>query len=295
MDKLAGMEMFVRVVEAGSFAAAAEASGVSPTMAAKHIRTIEDRLGARLLHRTTRRQHLTEVGRLYYERCKKALADVEAAESTALELHASPRGTLRVIAPVNFGTHSLVPALTEYMDRYPEVRVDLTLDDGVAALVDDGYELGIHIGDDVRGELVARPLQPYQRRLAASPAYLAKHGVPTHPRELGEHACLGLSYWRTGRWRLVGPDGETYEATFNGRFTSNQGNALRVAAVCGAGIVLQPEPLLAEALADGRLLPVLPDWSYKPTPMFLVYAPDRRPSAKLRSAIDFLLDRLGDR
>ena len=293
MDKLAGMAMFVQVVDSGSFAAAAAANGVSATMAAKHIRTIEDRLGARLLHRTTRRQQLTEVGRLYYERCKQALAEVALAEASASELQASPRGRLRLVAPVTFGTHSLVPALADYMARHPDVSVDLTLDNRVPDLLNDGYELGIHIGDVEDPNLVARPLRPYRRIMAAAPTYAARHGLPDHPSQLPDHACLGLRYWNVNDWQLVGPDDERCRVRVNSRFTANQGDALRIAALNGLGIVLQPEAVLADDVAAGRLVPVLPDWSYKPSPMFLIYAQDSRPTAKLRSAIDFLLGRFG--
>lgn len=289
------MAMFVRVVESGSFAAAAVASGVSATMAAKHVSAIEKRLRARLLHRTTRRQHLTDVGRLYYERCKLALAEVDLAEASASELHASPRGRLRIAAPVSFGSESLVPALTDYLDRHPDVDIELSLDNRSPDLVGDGYELGIHVGEVVDPSIVARPLRPYRRVLAAAPDYLARHGRPRSPEDLGAHACLGPSYWRRGHdsWRLVGPGGATVDAPVRGRFTANQGGALRVAALHGAGIVLQPEMLLAEDFATGRLEQVLPEWSHSPSPMYLIYAQDRRPTAKLRSAIDFLLERFG--
>ncbi|HEY9102344.1 LysR family transcriptional regulator [Chitinimonas sp.] len=288
------MAMFVRVVESGSFTAAAAASGVSPTMVAKHVRTIEQRLDARLLHRTTRRQQLTEVGRLYYERCKLVLAEVALAEGSASELRASPRGLVRMVAPVSFGSQSLVPALADYMARFPEVSVELTLENRLPDLINDGYELGIHIGAIDAVGVVARPLRPYGRILAAAPAYLDRHGVPSHPAQLAAHQCLGLSYWsRHDRWHLLGPAGEICEVVVKGRFTSNQGSALRIAALHGAGIVLQPEVLLADDIAAGRLVRVLPDWSYKTTPTYLIYAQDSRPTAKLRSVIDFLLARFG--
>lgn len=294
MNKLAGMEMFVRVVESGSFSAAAEISQVSATMVAKHIRAIEDRLGTRLLHRTTRRQQLSDVGRLYYERCKHVLADVELADASASELQSTPRGRLRLIAPVSFGSHSLVPALREYMDLHPGVSIELTLDNRRPSLLDEGFELGIHIGDIDEPGLVARPLQPYRRQLAAAPDYLARHGQLERPEQLAAHECLGLSYWRRhDRWRLVGPGGETCNVTVQGRFTANQGNALRIAALNGIGIALQPEAVLADDLAAGRLVPVLPGWSLAPSPMYLIYAQNLRPTAKLRSAIDFLLARFG--
>jgi len=294
MDKLAGMTMFLRVVESGNFTVAAAASGVSPTMVAKHVRTIEQRLGARLLHRTTRRQQLTEVGRLYYERCKRVLSEVALAEASASELQASPRGLVRLVAPVSFGSQSLVPVLADYLARHPEVNVELTLDNRVPDLINEGYELGLHIGDIDTAGLVARPLRPYRRILAAAPSYLAQHGQPEHPEQLNAHSCLGLSYWRHhDRWHLVGPGGEVCAVAVKGRFSANQGGALRNAALHGAGIVLQPEVLLADDLAAGRLMPVLPAWSYRSTPMYLIYAQDSRPTAKLRSVIDLLVQRFG--
>jgi DNA-binding transcriptional LysR family regulator len=294
MNKLANMEMFVRVVESGSFAAAAEASRVSATMVAKHVSEIEQRLGARLLHRTTRRQQLSDVGRLYYERCKQALAEVALAEASALELQASPRGCVRIIAPVGFGSRVLVPALSDYMANYPDVQVELTLDNRKLHFIDGGFELGVHVGEIDAPGLVARALHPYRRVLAASPGYLERCGVPMHPEQLSQHECLGLSYWRrSNHWRLVGPGGAVCDVTVRGRFTANQGNALCIAALHGIGIVLQPEAVLADDLAAGRLLPVLPDWSLLPSPMYLIYAQDARPTAKLRSMIDFLMDRFG--
>jgi DNA-binding transcriptional LysR family regulator len=293
VNKLANMEMFVRVVESGSFAAAAEASRVSATMVAKHINDIEQRLGARLLHRTTRRQQLSDVGRLYYERCKHALAEVELAEASALELQATPRGQLRVIAPVSFGSHILAPALSDYMARYPDVSIELTLDNRRPNIVDGGFELGIYLGEINEPGIVARPLRPYRRILAASASYLDRRGHPEHPEQLSRHDCLGPSYWRRfDQWHLVGPAGATCQVTVRSRFTANQGNALRIAALSGAGIVLQPEAVLAEDLAMGRLIAVLPEWSLVPSPMYLIYAQDARPTAKLRSAIDFLMARL---
>ncbi len=208
MDKLAGMAMFVRVVKCGSFAAAAELSQVSPTMVAKHVSSIERRLGARLLHRTTRRQHLTEIGRLYYDRCERALAEVERAEASATELQANPSGLLRLVAPVSFGSEGLVPALTEFLDRHPDVSIELTLDNRTPDLIEEGYELAIQIGEVTAPGLVARPLRSYRRILAAAPSYLSRHGRPEAPEQLSAHSCRGLAYWRHhDRWHLTGPDG----------------------------------------------------------------------------------------
>jgi DNA-binding transcriptional LysR family regulator len=292
MDKLSGMATFVSVADRGSFAAAAAAADVSATMVAKQIRAIEDRLGARLLHRTTRRQQLTEVGRLYLERCRSALAAVALAETSALELQSTPRGQLRIVAPVGFGSRILAPALADYMAAHPEVDIALTLNDRPEEMVSRGHELGIAIGDLQDVGLVARTLEPYRRSLAAAPAYLAARGHPEHPRDLANHDCLGIMYWRrSDRWELHGPGGEVCDVAVRGRFTSNQGSALRRAAVRGAGIVLQPEHALASDIGAMRLMPVLQAWTYASTPMHLIHAQDRKPTAKLRSAIDFLVER----
>jgi DNA-binding transcriptional LysR family regulator len=294
MDKLSGMAAFVSVVERGSFAAAALAADVSATMIAKQIRAIEDRLGARLLHRTTRRQQLTEVGRLYLERCRQALDAVALAEGSAMELHHKPQGQLRIVAPVGFGSQILAPALVDYMAAHPAVEVALTLNDRPEDMVSRGHELGVVIGDIRDGGLVARALAPYGRTLAAAPSYLADRGQPQHPRDLAEHECLGILYWRRNdRWVLHGPEAQVCEVQVRGRFTATQGSALRQAAVRGAGIVLQPEHALADDIRAKRLVQVLPDWRYTATPMHLMYAQDRKPTAKLRSAIDFLVSRFG--
>ena len=294
MDKLASMETFLLVVERGSFAAAAEASGVSATMVAKQIQAIEKRLGARLIHRTTRRHRLSEVGQLYLERCRVALAGIAHAEASAMELQTSPRGLLRVVAPVGYGGRTLAPVLAKWMSQHPEVSVDLTLNDRPEALVTSGHELGVVIGHLRDQSLVARPLHPYRRILAAAPSYLAAHGTPQHPAELAHHSCLGISYWRYhDRWELVGPANETCTVPVEGRFSASDGGALCKAAAAGAGIVLQPADALADYIAAGQLTQVLPAWALQPTPTQLVYAQDHKQTAKLRSAIDFLVAHLG--
>jgi DNA-binding transcriptional LysR family regulator len=287
------MQMFVRVVEAGSFAAAAEISNVTATMAAKHIREIEQRLGAKLLHRTTRRHQLTEIGALYYERCKRTLHEFDQAESSAAELRTNPRGRLRIVAPVSFGSEKLAPALAEYLEQHPEASVDLTLKNAPVDLMHEDYHLAIHVGDIDSGDLVAHPLHEYRRVLAAAPSYLKRYGLPETPEQLRDHKCLGLSYWRKKEffWTLTGPEGQLRHVPVVGRFTANDGRALRAVALRGVGIVLQPDILLANDLAVGDLIQVLPDWSHVRTPMHLVHGRDQRPTALLRTVIDFLVER----
>lgn len=296
MDRLTSMAVFVRAAEVGSFAAAAPALGMSAPMIGKHVRFLEARVGAQLLHRTTRRQSLTEVGRLFYERCKLVLAEAEAAELLAQDLQAAPRGLLRVNAPVTFGSCSLTPMLTRYMRRYPEVSVDLTLTDRVVDVIDEGYDAVIRIAPLTDSTLIARALKPYRLVACAAPAYLAKHGTPKAPAELAAHECLGFAYWARAPldvWDFAGADGVTHRIKVRSRLTVNTGPALRAAALEGFGITLQPEELLREDLAAGRLVRVLPDYEGPSRPMHILFPASRRPTPKLRSFVDFVAEAFG--
>ena len=289
------MEVFVKAAEAGSFAAAAPALGISSPMIGKHVRFLEERLGARLLNRTTRRQSLTELGRVFYERCKLVLAEAEAAEALAHDLRAAPRGRLRINAPVTFGSYSLVPALSEYMRRHPEVTVDLTLCDRVVDLVDEGYEAVIRMSPLTDSSLVARVLKPYVLIACASPAYLDRRGIPTTPADLERHECLGFAYWArppAGEWEFTRGD-DVQKVRTPARFQTNSGQALRIAALEGMGVILQPEDLLRDDVAAGRLVRVLADYETPALPTHIVFSQDRRPTPKLRSFIDFVVERFG--
>src|SRR6185437_14006150 len=290
MDQLASMTAFVRATELGGFAPAAQTLGISPTMVGLHVRALEDRLGSRLLNRTTRRQSLTEVGRVYYERCRQILSDLEEADRTASQLRAAPRGRLRVNAPVSFGVHALTPVITDYLATYPEVEVDLTVNDRVIDLVEEGFEVAIRVGSLSDSGLVARPLAPYQLVLCASPDYLARFGEPRRPEDLARHNCLAFDRWSAPHvWTFQ--NGEA--AAVRGVLRANNGEALRVAALRGLGIIQQPGVLLAEDLRCGRLIRVLPDYDLPTRPIHLIYLPDRRSTPKLRTFIDFVLERLG--
>jgi DNA-binding transcriptional LysR family regulator len=262
-------------------------------MAAKHVQEIESRLGARLLHRTTRRQSLTEVGRIYLERSKGLLADFDAAEASATELLAEPRGVLRVTAPVVLGTHGLAPLLGEFMVLCPQVSVELALHDRVVDLVDEGFDVALRSGPLPDSGFVARPLAPLRMLLCASPAYLRQHGTPRTPADLAKHECLGFAHWvHKDRWRLVGPAGEE-RAAVKGRLQINNGEALRQAALAGVGILMQSDMLLAGDLAAKRLLRVLPKHAPPAREAHLLYLPDRHPRPKLQRFVDFVLERLG--
>ncbi|CDG81773.1 LysR family transcriptional regulator [Janthinobacterium agaricidamnosum] len=292
MDKLRSMEIFVAVVDAGNFTAAAEAFEMSPVMIGKHIKHLESRLGAQLLTRTTRRQGLTEIGAQYCEQCRLILAHITAAESGAEAMHAVPRGRLKVSVPVTFGSELLAPAVTDYLRSHPEVSLDLNLNDRLVDLVDEGYDAVIRIGKLEDSSLVARPLHPYRMAICASPAYLARHGRPRTPDDLVQHECLDYIHWnKLVRWRLKGETGDS--ALWGGRFRCNNGQALRMAALQGFGVVLQTEILLAKDIAAGRLVPLLQEYVPAPRPMHLLYSRDRQPTPKLTTFIDFVLERFG--
>jgi DNA-binding transcriptional LysR family regulator len=293
MDRLTSMSIFVRVVALGGFAAAAREADMSATMAAKHVQALEAHLGSRLLNRTTRRQSLTEAGQLYYDHCKKLLADLDSADATVSQLRVAPRGTLRVTAPVTFGTRRLAPALADFLRLYPDISIDLTLNDRVIDLVDEGFEAAIRIGHLADSQLLARPLRAYRSVLCASPGYVARKGRPQEPRDLLTHDCLGFSFSGIRcRWRLS-RGGEDQTVTFAPRARANSGESLRQLALAGAGIVLQPEVLLNDDLATKRLIQVLPAWNLPDRPMHLVYVRDRQATPKLRCFIDFVMQRFG--
>lgn len=291
MDRLMCMQVFVRVVEKGSFSATADEFRISSTMVGKHIMHLEERLGARLLNRTTRRQSLTEVGSIYYERCKVALAEVEAADASATALQQVPRGLLRVSAPVTFGANALVGAIGDYLQEYPEVHIELSLNDRVVNLVDEAFDVAIRIGNLPDSSLIARKLAPYRMIACASPSYLAKHGTPQTPAQLVAHNCMGFMYSAAQKhWQFT--DREIINnVQINGNFRVNNGQALRTAALHGMGIIVQPEVLLAEDLASGILVRILPNHQLPSQSMHIVYPSNRNMTLKMKSFIEFIVER----
>ncbi len=293
LDRFTSMAVFICAADRRSFAAAAEVFGISPTMVGKHVRFLEERVGATLLNRTTRQQSLTELGRIYYARCVQLLADAELADACADEMRVSPRGLLKINAPVSFGSARLAPALAGYLSAHPDVALDLTLSDRVVDLVEEGYEAAIRIGALADSSMIARTLQPYRMWLCAAPAYLARAGTPATAQQLAGHDCLGFGYWKkAGVWTLR-KDGHAEDVAVHGRFTVNNGQALRTAAIAGMGIIMQPEVLVGDDVAAGRLLRILPEYALPARPMHLVYLADRRPTPKLRSFIDFIVATFG--
>jgi DNA-binding transcriptional LysR family regulator len=292
MDKLRSMEVFLAAVDTGSFTAAAQRFGISAVMVGKHVRELEQLLDASLLARTTRRQSLTEIGRQYAEQCRTILASIASAEAVAETMRATPRGDLRVTSPISFGIEWLSPALAEYLRAYPEVSVELNLNDRFVDLVEEGFDVAVRIGVLQDSTMVARPLKPYAMCICASPAYLAERGAPRTPEDLAQHECLEFTGWLPQlRWRLK--DQRDGRHVPRSRYRANSSPALRRAALAGFGLIMQAEMTLLPDLAAGRLVRVLDDYLPPPRPMQLVYSRDRRATPKLTSFVDFMLERFG--
>ncbi|MBW7851513.1 MAG: LysR family transcriptional regulator [Rhodospirillales bacterium] len=296
MDALAGMAVYAKVVEAHGFSAAARELGMSKSAVSKQVAALEARLGARLLNRTTRRLSLTDAGAVFHDRCLRLLADAEEAAAAVGSLQAEPRGLLRVNAPMSFGILHLAPAVPEFAARHPDITVDLTLNDRVVDLVEEGYDVAVRIARLPDSTLVARRLAPSRRLLCASPDYLARHGVPQRPADLKGHNCLlyTSATTRPEDWRFTGPDGEV-SVRVSGTLRANNGDVLRAAAVAGLGLALLPSFLAGPDLCAGRLRAVMPDYGDDGGAVYAVYPGGRYLSAKVRAFVDFLAARFGPR
>jgi len=294
MDRLLSMSVFAKAVEAGSFSAAGDALLMSSQLVGKHIQSLEQHLGVRLINRTTRRHHMTEAGLAFYERVKIILAEVEAAEGMAAVSSGTPRGRLRINAPVTFGVHALSKCLPNYLAMHPEVSVDMSLSNRYVDLIDEGIDVAFRVGELSDSGLIARALAPYRLRLCASPSYLANRPAITHPHDLAQHECLGFSHTelRT-RWTFEDKTGEAISVSVAGKLMVDSGEALLMAARAGMGILLQPCELVRDELSSGRLVEVLADFSVAARPFHLLHAPDRRMTPKLRSFIDFAIATFG--
>jgi DNA-binding transcriptional LysR family regulator len=289
MNLLESMQVYVLIVDKGSLSAAAAAMDISATMAGKHLRALEARLGMQLLSRTTRRQHMTPFGEDYYTRCREILRLVEETDAQAQHQHLAPAGTLRISAPVIFGTHALVPALAEYMARYPDVRVDATLTDRVVDLAEEGFEAALRIGTLADSSvLVARALAPYRLMMCASPGYLARHGTPPTCRRLpGINACRSNpAHWHSGcRPMLAGSTMCPRSAADQQRRSAAYGGAAWAGHRAAIGTAAGRR---CRGRAPGA---AVPEHGQAGRPMHVVYAHDRYHSTRLRSFIDFLVER----
>lgn len=293
MDRLDDMLAFIKVVDTGSFTAAADRLGLSKSVVSRRVAELEDRLGARLLNRTTRRLSLTEVGSAFHERCARILADLDEAERAVADLHAAPRGRLRVNAPVSFGVMHLAPAIAAFLERHPAIDMEIDLNDRYVDLVDEGYDLAVRIGRLRDSSLIARRLAPSRMVVCASPAYLERRGVPAQPEDLVQHNCLIYSNVPTAEQWTFRCGAQTRSVRITGTLRTGNGDLLREAAMAGVGIAVLPTFLCGDALASGALFSVLPDAHVAESTVFAVYPQNRHLSPKVRAFVDFLATRFG--
>lgn len=296
MADLAGISVFAAVARLGGFTAAAKTLGLSKSTVSKQIARLENRLGARLLNRTTRRLSLTEIGAAYYERCRRIVEEAEEAELAVTQLHAEPMGTLRINAPVSFGLLHIAPLLPEFMARHPALHVAIEVNDRRVDLIEDGLDVAIRIGDLADSSLVARRLAPCHFAVVASPDYWAHNGIPEHPSELARHNCLNYTLReRPDTWRFQDPGAAQtpVDVTVSGTLSANNGDLLLAAALAGTGIYLCPTFFCGEHLAEGRLQRALVNYPLPAAGIHAVWPPNRHLSAKVRAFVDFLVERLG--
>lgn len=293
IDIVAAMRVFTAVVDSGSFAIAADRLNQSRGMTSRYVAQLEEHLGVRLLHRTTRKLSLTEEGSDYYQRAIQIIASIEDAELSATQTTVDPRGILRISTATGFAIGHLDRAIIAYLQRYPNVEIDLINSERIVDLVDEGFDLAIRVAQQLPPGLIARRLAPVNIALCASPDYLESHGTPTSPDELVEHNCLfySSSTYRN-KWRFY-RDNEEKIIQVKGNFHVNEGIVLVNAALAGMGILYEPDFLVSEHIRQKRLVRILKNWEAEEFSMYAVYANRQFLPLKVRSFIDFLVEYFG--
>jgi len=289
MDRLTSLTAFVRVVDAGGFSAAARKLSMSTTMVSNHVQSLEDRLGARLLHRTTRKVSLTEVGKTYYDRCTQILADLEQADDIAGSSQSIPRGTLRIYTATHIVQY-VGPVVAEFLACYPEVKVDLTMGERTVDMIDEGYDVAVRLTPPPDSSLIVRSLATWRHVLCCSHGYLEAHPRPEQLADLAQHNCIRHELYPFGdEWRFADRKGNPASVRVSGNLVTNSGDTLRLAALHGAGIFLAAGFLVHDELEDGRLVRLLPEYRPVEFAMNAVYPHRHHLSAKVRTFIDMLV------
>lgn len=294
MDKFQEMRVFAAVADSGSFVAAADSLAMSKAAVSRYVSELEQRLGVRLMQRTTRRLSLTQEGEVFLARCRDILAGIEASE-TEISTHSDKAsGLLKISVPVSFGVKHLAPLWSEFLELHPRVSLDLQLADRVIDLVDEGVDLAVRIARLPDSSLVSRQLASTRLVLCASPAYLARRGAPKDPSELAQHEVVAYSLLAIGeQWQFIGPDGPV-TVKVKPRVWTNNGDSCVSAAVGGTGLVLQPTFLLSNELASGQLVEVLPEYRSIELGIYAIYPTRKFVLPKVRALLDFLSTRLVD-
>ena len=274
LPDLEGLAIFAKVVEARSFSGAAEQLGLSKATVSKAVTRVEARLGSRLFNRTSRRLALTDAGRQLADRAAQILAAAEEAEREAMSQSASPRGLVRLAAPMSFGLSQLAPLLPDFCAAYPDITLDLHLSDAMVDLIGDGFDAALRIAAMPDSSLLARRLCAVSLLVVAAPAYLKRRGRPSHPLHLADHACLGYSYAPTpDSWRFTNAAGEVASVRAVGPLRINNGDAMIPALVAGLGISVLPDFIVSDAVKAGRLEVILTDWHLPPSGLNFVTPP----------------------
>lgn len=296
LNRWLAMNVFVKVVEQGSFARAAERMDLSTSAVSRHVAELESHLDTRLLNRTTRRISLTESGQAFYERTLQLLADLEEAEAAASSSTATPRGTIRLTCSINFGVKHLAPAMGCFQARYPAVLFDISVSDRFVDLVEEGLDLAIRIGDIGNPNLIARKIGEMRLVTCASPAYLKRHGTPRRPEDLLRHNCLTYEYAPVrNQWPFRDKGGNDLKVRIAGSVHGNNGELLAAIAAEGVGIAFEPDFIVSPLIKAGKLTPILKHYQPSPYPIYAIYPSRRHLSAKVRSFVDFLVERFADK
>lgn len=294
MDRLTEMEAFATVVDQGGFTDAARKMGISKSAVSKHVSSLEARLGARLLNRTTRRVSPTDIGLAYYDRARRVLNDAGEADNLVTAMQSAPTGILRIAVPTDFGATHLSPVLGEFLGRYPEVSVNMVLKNRYVELISEGFDLAIRMGEMEDSTLRARKICEAAQRLIASPTYLAEYGTPTRIDDLNEHRLLYYSHnASTSVWKITAPSGEQRQVRSSSWFSVNDGQSLLNAAINGLGIAYLPSFLYAPAMKAGQVVDVIPDLPNDIQSLHAVYPAGRYTQPKVRALIDFLVEKFG--
>jgi len=299
MDELSGMRVFVQVVEEGSFSAAARRINASVSSVARQVKTLEDALGAPLLTKTTRQQGLTDAGRMFFERAKAILDDLDRAKRDVSSFQSAVKGSLRVYLRTSAGDEVIVPALPEFLQRHPELEIDVTLADERVDLVTHGIDVAVWLGRLEDSGIVARKLSPSRRVVCGSPAYFRRHGVPEKPADLSRHNCLVYKANRyVGTWRFTRGE-ENVEVPVSGNLQSASSRVLLASALAGLGLMVGQKWMVQSALGSGRLVSVLDGYEVSPTDddtaLYAVYSRNRGLSPKVRAFVDFLVELFRER
>lgn len=296
MDRLTEMEAFANVVDQGGFTDAAKKMGLSKSAVSKHVSSLEARLGARLLNRTTRRVSPTEIGLAYYDRARRVLNDAGEADALVTAMQSAPSGLLRISVATDFGVNHLSPVLSEFLNDFPDITVNMVLNNRYVELISEGFDMAVRVGELEDSSLRARKLCDIQKRMIAAPAYLEKYGRPTRIDDLTNHKLLHYSNQSSGNlWKITAPSGEKRQIRSAGWLSVNDGQSLLNAAVSGLGIAYLPSYLYSDAMADGRVEDVMPSLPVETQGIYAVYPPGRFTQPKVRAFIDFLAHTFADK